>query len=42
MCGGSPPRATIVQPDYRAFDQQFELQKEAITSQMNSGALAMQ
>jgi hypothetical protein len=42
MCGGSPPRATITKPDYRAFDQQFELQKEAITSQMNSGVLDMQ
>jgi hypothetical protein len=43
MCGGGGgQRATIVQPDYRAFDQQFELQKAAIDQGMNSGAQQLQ
>lgn len=35
MCGGS--RATITQPDYNAFNQEFELQKSAIERSMDSG-----
>lgn len=35
MCGGGQP-ATITQPDYTAFNQQFELQKAAIDRQMNN------
>ena len=42
MCGGSPKRATIYQPDYNAYDKQFDLQKSAIESQMNSSAMAAQ
>ena len=44
MCGGGspPPRATITQPDYTAFNQQFELQKSAIEQSMNSNIQALQ
>ena len=35
MCGGGQP-ATITQPDYTAYNQQFELQKAAIERQMNN------
>ena len=42
MCGGAPPRATITQPDYNAFNQQFELQKAAIDQSMNSGIMELQ
>lgn len=43
MCGGgSPPRATITQPDYAAFNQQFELQKAAIDQSMNGAIQQMQ
>jgi len=43
MCGGgSPPRATITQPDYTAFNQQFELQKSAIEQSMNNGIQQLQ
>ena len=41
MCGGGP-RATITQPDYTAFNQQFELQKSAIDQSMNGGIMEMQ
>ena len=41
MCGGGKA-ATITQPDYSAFNQQFELQKSAIDQSMNSGAQALQ
>ena len=41
MCGGGP-RATITQPDYTAFNQQFELQKSAIDQSMSSGMMEMQ
>ncbi len=42
MCGGGGQRATIYQPDYNAYDKQFDLQRSAIESQMNNGAMAMQ
>ena len=42
MCGGGSPRATITQPDYSAFNQQFELQKSAIDQSMNSGIQQLQ
>ena len=42
MCGGAPPRATITQPDYSAFNQQFDLQKAAIDQSMNSGIMELQ
>ena len=45
MCmggGGKSKPAVITQPDYTAFNQQFELQKAAITSQINNTNLAMQ
>ena len=42
MCGGAPPRATITQPDYNAFNQQFELQKAAIDRSMSSGIMELQ
>ena len=42
MCGGGSPRATITQPDYSAFNQQFELQKSAIEQSMNSSIQSMQ
>jgi hypothetical protein len=42
MCGGGGQRATIYQPDYNAYDKQFDLQRSAIESQMNNGTMAMQ
>ena len=37
MCmGGGGERATIYQPDYNAYDKQFDLQKEAIQSSMDA------
>ena len=44
MCGGgrSAPRAKIEVPDYRAYDRQFDLQKDAIERGMNSGTQALQ
>jgi adenylosuccinate synthase len=41
MCMGGKA-ATITQPDYNAYNQQFELQKSAIDQSMNSGAQLMQ
>ena len=41
MCMGGQA-ATIKQPDYRAYDQQFELQRAAIDRQMNNKAERMQ
>jgi hypothetical protein len=41
MCGGGS-RATITQPDYNAYNKQFDLQKSAIDQSMNSGAQLMQ
>lgn len=43
MCmGGGGSRATITMPDTGAYDRQFQLQKSAIESQMNSSAMVMQ
>tara|TARA_A100000172_G_scaffold53519_1_gene33945 strand:+ start:2930 stop:3328 length:399 start_codon:yes stop_codon:yes gene_type:complete len=42
MCFGGGSRATIVQPDYNAYDKQFELQKEAIQAQMNNESMLIQ
>ena len=36
MCSGGGGAATITQPDYTAYNQQFELQKSAIEQQMNN------
>ena len=41
MCGGGKA-ATITQPDYNAYNKQFDLQKSAIDQAMNSGAQQMQ
>ena len=41
MCGGGQA-ATIMQPDYRAYDQQFELQRAAIDRRTNSNMERMQ
>jgi hypothetical protein len=41
MCGGGG-RATITQPDYNAYNKQFDLQKSAIDQAMNSGSQLMQ
>ena len=37
MCMGGGQAATITQPDYTAYNQQFELQKTAIEQQMAGG-----
>lgn len=42
MCGGGGQRATIYQPDYNAYDKQFELQRDAINQQMSSSVMSMQ
>ena len=43
MCmGGGGNRATITQPDYSAYNQQFELQKDAIDQSMNNSSMLMQ
>lgn len=43
MCGGGGgSRATIYQPDYSAYDREFELQRDAINQQMNSSVMSMQ
>lgn len=43
MCmGGGGGRATITQPDYNAYNQQFQLQKDAIDQQMSNETLLMQ
>jgi len=43
MCmGGGGNRATIVQPDFSAYDRQFELQKSAIDQQMSNSTMLMQ
>lgn len=42
MCGGGGQRATIYQPDYNAYNKQFDLQRAAIESQMNNGTTLMQ
>ena len=42
MCGGGGSRATITQPNYSAYNRQFDLQKSAIDQAMNSGSQLMQ
>ena len=42
MCMGGGSRATITKPDYSAYNQQFELQKAAIESSMDSSTRLMQ
>ena len=42
MCFGGGGGGTITKPDYRAYDQQFEMQKAAIESQMQNSSMAMQ
>jgi hypothetical protein len=42
MCGGGGGRATITQPDYNAYNKQFDLQKAVIDQAMNSGSQLMQ
>ena len=43
MCmGGGGNRATITQPDYNAYNQQFQLQKDAINAQMNNSTALLQ
>ena len=42
MCGGGGGGGTIYQPDYNAYDKQFDLQRSAIESQMNSSSMAVQ
>ena len=42
MCGGGGQRATIYEPDYDAYNKQFDLQRAAIESQMNNGTTLMQ
>ena len=44
MCfgGGGGSRATIMMPDTRAYDREFELQKAAIDAQMGNSMQAMQ
>lgn len=42
MCGGGGGGGTIYQPDYNAYDKQFELQRSAIESQMNNSSMAIQ
>lgn len=43
MCtGGGGGGGTITKPDYSAYNQQFDLQKAAIDSQMQNTSMAMQ
>ena len=42
MCGGGGGGGTIYQPDYNAYDKQFDLQRSAIESQINNSSMAMQ
>ena len=42
MCGGGGQRATIYEPDYNAYNKQFDLQRSAIESQINNGTTLMQ
>ena len=43
MCGGGGgQRATIYQPDYDAYDREFELQRDAINQQMSNSVMSMQ
>lgn len=42
MCSGGGGRSTIVMPDTRAYDREFEMQKAAIDQQMNGQSQVMQ
>ena len=42
MCMGGGSAGTITKPDYNAYNQQFQLQKDAIDSQMNNDTRLMQ
>jgi len=42
MCFGGGSAGTITKPDYNAYDKQFQLQKDAIESQMDNQSKAMQ
>ena len=43
MCGGGGgQRATIYQPNYDAYDREFELQRDAINQQMSNSVMSMQ
>jgi hypothetical protein len=42
MCFGGGGRATITQPDYNAYDKQFQLQKDAIDSALNNETRSIQ
>jgi len=43
MCmGGGNNRATITKPDYNAYNQQFQLQKDAIDAQMSNDTALLQ
>ena len=42
MCGGRQRSAKIEVPDYRAFDRQFDLQRQEIYRSMTSGNMALQ
>ena len=43
MCmGGRQPRATITMPDYGSYDRMFDMQKDAVMSQINGETQALQ
>lgn len=42
MCGGGGGGGTITMPDFRAYDREFDLQREAIMSQVQGPTLALQ
>ena len=42
MGGGSQPRATITVPDYGGYDRMFDMQKDAVMSQINGQTQALQ
>ena len=42
MCGGGGGGGTIYQPDYNAYNKQFDLQRSAIEQQIESSSMAMQ
>ncbi len=42
MCGGGGGGGTIYQPDYDAYDREFDLQRDAINQEMSNGVMSMQ
>jgi hypothetical protein len=42
MCGGGSPRSTIVQPDYRAYDQMANAQLQTMQMVQSPAVLAAQ